>query len=45
MAETVRGESFEQDNSRFVMIPNFAIPRHTFAEKRSIELESSVDRL
>jgi len=42
--QPVRGESFEQDNSRFVMIPNYARPRHTFAEKRSIELAKFSDQ-
>lgn len=38
-AEPVRGENFTREISRFVMMPLFAKPRHTFAEARSIELK------
>lgn len=36
--DPVRGESFERDTQRFVMMPNFARPLHTRAEERSLKL-------
>ena len=37
--EPVRGEHFVRDTSRFVMMPNFARPRHAFAEQRTLDLQ------
>ncbi len=42
-AEPVKGQTFEREISRFVMMPNFARPRHTFAEKRALELAKFSD--
>ncbi len=36
--EPVRGESFDRDIPRYVMMPNFARPLHRLAELRSLEL-------
>jgi len=38
-AEPVRGENFVREINRFVMMPAFAKPRHTFAENRTLELK------
>lgn len=37
-AEPVRGERMKRDIERFVMMPNFARPRHPFVEERSLKL-------
>jgi indolepyruvate ferredoxin oxidoreductase, alpha subunit len=37
-ADPVRGDNMKRDVERFVMMPNYARPRHTFAEKRSLDL-------
>ncbi len=37
-AEPVRGPHMKREIERFVMMPNFARPRHTFAEKRALDL-------
>jgi len=41
--DPVRGDAFERDTQRFVMMPNFARPRHTFAENRALELAKFSD--
>ncbi len=40
----VRGASFERDIARFVMMPNFARPRHSFVERRALELAKFSDK-
>ncbi len=41
--EPIRGEGFERDTQRFVMMPNFARPRHSFVERRTLELAKFSD--
>ncbi len=41
--DPVRGEKFVPEISRFVMMPNFAKPRHTFVEARTLELAKFSD--
>lgn len=36
--EPVRGKNFIRETERFVMMPIYAKPRHTFAEQRSLDL-------
>lgn len=42
-AEPVRGEHLEREVERFVMMPLYAKPRHTFAENRTLELAKFAD--
>lgn len=38
-AEPVRGTNMKREIDRFVMMPNFARPRHHFAEMRALDLQ------
>jgi indolepyruvate ferredoxin oxidoreductase alpha subunit len=37
--DPVRGDNFVRETERFVMMPIFAKPRHTFAENRTLDLQ------